>query len=184
MRVYWDILSCQVIFLVSSKSWVTLMSILQLNRVNLTWILLYLCCTRSTQLHRIFLGLCSHMEIPEDMTEGFAGEHPDWLREALPAVGHPKKASPSPAHHNSLRLGTESFTHILPLTRGMLCALCKCTHFFSVFTTNQTHFPLEIRCFYAVQYRNIPIFTADLDGQQWWPRFHVLLQHLHLQQQQ
>lgn len=108
------------------------MSILQFNRVNLTQILWYLWWTGSTQLHRISLGLCSHMEILEDTTEGFAGEHPDCLRWALAAVGDLKKASPSPAHHNSLRLGTDPFTHVLPLTRGMLHALCKSSHFFSV----------------------------------------------------
>lgn len=101
-------------------------------------------------------SLCSHMETLGDMTEGFVGEYPDCLRWALPAVGHLKKASPSPAHPNSLSLGTDPFTHILPLTRGMLYAFCKCTRFFSASTTNQNHFPLETTCFHAVQYRNVP----------------------------
>lgn len=162
VRVHWGILSCLLVFGVSGNIWVTLMSVLQLNRVNLTWILLYLWWTGSTQL------LCSHMEILANSSEGFVGVHPDCLRWALPAVGHLKKASSSPVtvHLNSLRLGTDWFSHILPLTRGMLCALCKCTHFSSVFTTNQNHFTLEFTCFYAAHHRNVPIFTADLDEQQ------------------
>lgn len=144
------------------------------------WILSYLWWTGSTQLHRISLGLCSHMEILENSSEGFVG----YIQTASGGLYQQRgtyrkhRLHPVTAHPNSLRVGTDWFTHILPLPTGMLCALCKCTHFSSVFTTNQNHCTLEFTCCYATEtfpYLQL-IWMSNSNS-------HVLLQYLHLQQQ-